>query len=372
MKHQKKGTFNRMKKFRINEISPVDKPAQDGAKMTIMKRVEKKAALTDPMDGHAHLLSGFDEHTSGHTDGLEDGSGNYHSHPWIVGLNGEIIIGAANGHTHRVGFLSKQAVLDVADETKFTLEQLSASSGNSKPADDPSEENMTDEEKKLIADLEENLAKASDRADRAENLAKMSDVQRAYHAKLEGEAADEFAKSENKEAIIKNAELADPVVCVTEDGVEVRKSQDPTGLLTAAVAKAKDDKKKLFELKEKGKKDEDDKKSSDLKKRATDLDSLPGSVETKVEMLKSLDSIEDESVRKAALQIVTASNTVAKAGFEPVGAYGSPEVLGDDDALDAMANELLKTETSLTFAQAYDKILDTEKGQEIYNKRLGA
>ncbi len=377
MKGQKDGTYNIMRKFKILEIAGVHNGAMgEGSNMAIMKRLEKKAAMTDPMDGHSHVLTGFDEHVSGHTDGFEDGAGNYHAHPWLIGLNGELIVGAANGHTHRVGFFSKQVAVDVLDETHTTLEQLSASSEESEPADGNTQDPTMNESEfqAKIDELTKSLAEVT--ADRAVILAysKMTDAEKAHHATLaSNDEMNAFIASSDKSGLIaKAAEIAkalDPVVATTEDGVEILKSQDPTGLLTAAIEKAKDDKKKK-------KKDDEDKdklsflsKEADLAKRAAELTNLPGDEATRMEILKSLDSIEDEDVRKSALEALVARNTELADAFMEKGSVGNPKDQSADEKLDTMAKSLMEKDNT-TYEVAYTKAVLTDEGQEIYNKRL--
>lgn len=100
-----------MRAFKLNEVSAVDRPAQEGARMTIIKRADdetdngydvlKAAFMTDdgPEQDHAHLII-----ESGETAGFTSMSGkdreNWHSHPWIKASDGSIIVGADNGHSH--------------------------------------------------------------------------------------------------------------------------------------------------------------------------------------------------------------------------------------------------------------------------------
>jgi len=378
MINQKPGTFNIMRKLKIGEVSSVDRPAQgDGARMEIMKRaepVEKKHALTDPMDGHAHILHGFDENTQGETSMAGSGD-DYHTHPWILGQNGELIVGASNGHTHRVGFFSKQAVADVLDETHFTQEQLSASSEQTQSAADsnPQEEITMNEEQfnEKIAEIQKQLDESNARAERAELVSKMSDVQKAFYAGLEGDAQEAFLKSEDQDGEIAKAAEVNPVVGEFE-GKEIRKSDDPTGVLTALLAKAKMDK-------EEKEKDEKEKmklkfeaKKADLEKRASgsDYENLPGTVEVKAEMLKALDSIEDEAVRKSAHEALVAKNTELASAFEEVGTVGAPDPIAKSlsDKLDVMRDAILKAEPELTKNQAYVKAIQTPEGLEIYSE----
>jgi hypothetical protein len=359
-----------MKEFEILEIASVDQPAQGpGARMALMKRrepVAKAAALTDPMDGHTHTLvldRGEGPMTHGETSYQDE-----HTHPWIIGLNGELIVGAANGHTHRVGFLSKgQVVGDVLDQTNISEEQMSASSDEPTHADESADdvgiedENTMTDKIELDPKVQEQLDALKSANQRLEKMAALTDAEKAYLKGLEGDDAESFLSAENKGEIMTKAAEADPVVA-TVDGVEIRKSQDPTGLLTKKL-----EKKKLREDAEKERKAQAEK---DLEKRAEELKFLPGDVKTKVEMLKAIDSIEDESVRKSANEALLAKNAGAAPNFEVVGTVGNPEVQSDDEALDALAKAEMSNDSSLSYEQAYTKALLSDAGQDVYNKRL--
>jgi len=377
MREQPEGTYNIMRKFRIKEISGVRAGAMgEGSNFAIIKRrddIEKKAALTDPMDGHAHVLHGIDDAQSGVTSyGGEGPESPGHSHQWIIGMNGEIIVGAEQGHTHRVGFFSKQRTADVLDETHSTLEQLSARSETSDPADESQEDDTMNEDqfKTELEQLQKSLDEANARAEKAEAISAMTDVQKAFYQELEGEAAESFLKSEDKDGEIEKANEADPVVATTEDGVEIRKSQDPTGLLTQMVEKAKKEKKRFQELEEEKEKEAKKAADAELSKRAAELTNLPGTEEQHVEMLKALDTIEDEEMRKAAHAALVAKNNELASAFEEVGTLGQPELKSDDEKLEALAKAEMERDESLTFEQAYTKALESEEGLEVYSKRL--
>lgn len=130
-----------MRALKINEISGVDVPAQEGALMVIAKRngmseddekkrkkdknpyVGKAAAITTSDNGHTHLIA-----LHGPPDGVELNSGftdysNDHVHPWIRTESGDIILGEATGrdgiaHTHTIAAMSK------ADKDKYTVDHL--------------------------------------------------------------------------------------------------------------------------------------------------------------------------------------------------------------------------------------------------------
>lgn len=117
-----------MRSFTMNEISAVDRPAQQEARATIMKRddtVEKASyamAITTMTGGHSHLvtLGGGDYMRRAGDTSIVDG----HCHPWIMNEAGDVIIGHAMGHNHGIEVISK----DMGDTTKreFSTEERSA------------------------------------------------------------------------------------------------------------------------------------------------------------------------------------------------------------------------------------------------------
>lgn len=92
-------------KFKMNEISAVDKPAQEGAVALIMKRdVSKsqvKAVITAPDDsGHSHIV--WLDDNVGTTSYSNDEGGEGHNHPYVVNPDGTVRIAEADGHTHEI------------------------------------------------------------------------------------------------------------------------------------------------------------------------------------------------------------------------------------------------------------------------------
>ena len=117
-------------KLEIGEFSCVDRAAQEGARMLIMKRdepemrhwgadtpwpdgtaftdttagglpapVSKRLRLTSSDKGHSHL---FDDNMEGGETSYtrSDGGEMSHDHPWVKNMDGSITIGDADGHSH--------------------------------------------------------------------------------------------------------------------------------------------------------------------------------------------------------------------------------------------------------------------------------
>jgi len=145
-----------MRELKINEISGVDVPAQEGATAVIMKRkhrpedrkkkkkkkgsghldnsqtdemLAKGAALTTDEEGFAHLVI-----LSGPPDGVEQTSGETtwqdgHNHPWVRTPEGDILIGAGESsdgvsHSHTIAVMSKaEEDEDGTEKRKFTAQE---------------------------------------------------------------------------------------------------------------------------------------------------------------------------------------------------------------------------------------------------------
>ncbi len=368
-----------MRAFKVNEISVVDRPAQQGAVAVIMKRkgapgydpknpdrrkrgrapqteneqIEKGSALTTEEEGHTHLLI-----LVGPPDGVELNSGttswdDEHAHPWIKTEGGEIVIGLSSRrpggepHTHDVAAVSK----DADEATNRGDDDMTVTK---KPAEAPS-----------VEDLQKQI-------ERGALIALLSDVEKVHFVSLEGPAQDEFlAKSVSERTKDLAAEATkqaapsdedDPVVHKTASGVEIRKSAGPVAL---ALAISND------ELTKRMGKLEAERADETYRKRAeTELGHLPGDVATRVAILKSVEAIEDEGQRKSALETLKAQDAGLASAFETAGVGGSPVPGSPTDTLDKMAAEYQKAHTDVTPEQAMAKVLETPAGADLYAKSI--
>ena len=112
-----------MRSFSMQEISAVDRPAQQGARATIMKRdntVEKAyaMAITTMTGGHSHLVSmgGGDINRRAGDTSFVDG----HCHPFLVTEAGDIVIGHAMGLYQGVEIVS---MADEIEKREFSTQQ---------------------------------------------------------------------------------------------------------------------------------------------------------------------------------------------------------------------------------------------------------
>lgn len=225
---------------------------------------------------------------------------------------------------------------------------------------DKTQKNEPGADAPTVEQLQEQLAAAN-------AIAALNDAEKAYHAKQDdaGKAAFLAKSAEDRKAVLdevaKAANDADPVVYKALDGTEFRKSDDAR--LVAMAKSADADRKENAELRKKA-------ADADLRKRATDLlPNLPGTVETHMALLKSVDGITDEKEREAALTALKGQNAAMAHAFVAKGHGGSPAQGSSDDQLDQLAKKHAE-DNKMSYAKAYDAVLQTPEGQDLYNKSL--
>lgn len=387
-----KGKKRIMRALKINEISGVDVPAQEGARAVLMKRheedtVDKGMAITTEDEGHTHLVMavgpGGTELPGGET--LYDQTG--HAHPWVRTGDMSIVFGAAHSegeepHTHELAQVSTKGenteLEDIQDsdeeDTSASLQTSKAditnpeAAGGSAGVVGPEGVNMTDMIEKAAHDTAVTALQA--KLDRSESIAKMNDAEKTHFNGLTADKQDAFLaksagdRSAEVDAFAKAALDNDPVEYTTTDGIELRKS---AGLALISMAKSND------VLIAKNAKLETAMVDASYTKRAeTELENLPGDVNTRVAMLKAVDGIEDETQRALALTALKAHNEAMSGAFVsaghgggPVASEGSPEA-----ELDALAKKHA-ADNGCDFSKAYTAVLDTPKGAELYAKSVG-
>lgn len=418
-----------MKEFCITEISGVDRPAQQMARVAIMKRDDgdaefnKACALTTEAMGHQHSFSttnyGGGEVRSGDTGyATSPGEEHSHSHPWVMTSDGRVVLGVMNGHTHEVDTSTSdvmgyfKAKYDAAARQKMATNGEAMSDGSFPIADTMDLENairafgraneadrgkvaqhirtrakalgatdkiptdgvlagylkayeetsdMPDDTTKINQDLEK-------RAKRAEAIVGLSKGHREYFDTLDTAGQDSFlAKSDTeRSAAVANALDTNPIVFKSAKGVEYRKNDDPR-----LVEQAREIDEQSRELA----KANAIARHSALEKRATsDLSHLAGTVETRVALLKAVDSIEDQASRDAVMEVLKSKNASNRTLFKAKGSSGGADDDNDGDApagdaLDQLAQKYAK-EKGVDINKAYDAVLATLEGAELYAKMV--
>lgn len=356
--------------LRIDFLSPVDRPAQEGAQAVLLKRHEEgyqptkvviakntPGVMTTGTDGHTHIvwLHGRIGET---TLQVAEGSERMHDHPWVLNPDGTITIGENDGHTHAV---SPDAI---------TAALIEMQKRGDSPDDGQLKKELTMPEPKKTTksteELESTVASLTERLELQGIVAGMNDGEREHFASLDETAKREFvAKGADErkaeiDAIAKAAEVADPVVYTATDGTKIRKSDGAAMLSLTKRADAADKRAEVAEEKA---------SSADLRKRADDeLAYLPGTLDERTAMLKAVDSIEDEDERKAALKALKAGNAAMQKAFSTGGTSAG---MGEDDESSAQGrlDSLVKRhadDNKVSEARAYDAVLKTAEGKALY------
>lgn len=195
-----------------------------------------------------------------------------------------------------------------------------------------------------------------------------ADLRKHYDGLTTDEARDAFlAKDAGAQMVeLEKASGSDPVVYTTLDGIELRKSHDPA---LVAMAKRADEDRRAAVIEKAAR------VNLELEKRAeTELKGIGGTMIGKKALLKALDGIEDETMRKAAQEVLASANEIAGKGaiFEKRGSSSATPIEkgSAETQLEKMAQDRASSK-SITFEKAYDEVLATEEGQKLYAEMIG-
>jgi hypothetical protein len=359
-----------MRAFKMNEISAVDRPAQAGARMTIMKRDDSAdeywkrdftsdqrdhlastgAALPDgsfpisttadlknaihaigrakdPAKAKAHIISRAK--SLGATSMLPDGwvAKSHHGHERIEDMTeAEIQKMIADAVAKSTGEITKKLT-----DTTAALTALQKAAPKKKPYDDSS----TDGEPEPDADdMDDNAKKAW----------------RSYTEKRVAKAVAK-AKEEFDAEIAKRADIAKSDETLEHDGVVLRKSvigEDQFKVM-----------KSLTETNE---------INAFTKRAETEIPSLPGTSIAKAKALRAVSKLakEDREVVEAMLK---GGNAAMKTQLTTLGKDGSGEGTGEGD-IEKMVATYMAADKTVSKAVAYTKVLETAEGKAAYAKSL--
>ena len=354
-----------VQEFRIDEISGVDSPAQEGARVAIMKRaarslkrspIEKGMGdladlLTSEVDGHQHGIKVDryeDEVTFRVTAAVAPDADHSHDHPIARSSDGQYVLGMVAGHTHAI---------DQEAMTRAVLALMTKREGD---------DTMTDEAHKG-ADVQPTLEELQAQLTRAHAVVALTGEERSHFDALPEEARTAFlAKSAsdrgNEMKAVAKAEVEhDPVVYTTDDGVALRKSAGEALIemakRTDAIAKENADLRA-------------EREQNALEKRAeAEIPHLPGDVTAHAAMLKAIDGIENDVHREAASNALKAADAAMSAAFKSNGHVGQPPPGTADDALDRLAKAQAK-EHGESYEAAYADVLKSAEGRALYAETL--
>lgn len=378
----------RVIKFKLDETSVVDKPSHGPARIAIMKRaddtpqIQKRMALTTSEDGHQHSIvvhqivgegGELVEIRSGITSWQDE-----HAHDWIMDAKGKITIAEADGHGHEIDVMVKMdtsaainhEILTEGMLASLASAQTQASITAAGNTGDSSEANMSKQENTPATEPQavtpEQLGDMQKRAERSEQIVKLSSEQRQYFDGLDSAGQDEFLGSENKDAIVKNAADENSIEYTADNGDEFRKSDDQR---LVKMARERDEERRELT------KERALRKRDDLLKRGSELlKSCSGDADAKASLLGAIEGIEDETMRKSVLAIVQAKDAGLQKAFETVGTSddGKGEGLDADAKIRIIAKGLRENDPKLTSAKAYVAALDTPEGRELHGQLAGS
>ncbi|MCC8945993.1 hypothetical protein H8A97_13010 [Bradyrhizobium sp. Arg62] len=352
-----------MRAFKMNEISAVDRPAQAGARMTIMKRDDsepywKRSFSQDQRDhlastgaalpdGSFPIQNGSDLENAIHAVGRANDPAKAKAHiiarAKSLGLASKLPDGWVSknqGHQEEITDMTQAEIQKMIDDAvakqhgdlkkqlETTTAQLDAftKAAKKKPqqnADDMNEPDSDDETAKAWRPYVEKRIVAA--------VAK---------AKEEFEA--ELAK---RDQIAKNDESFEA------DGAVIRKSE--VGDATFKLLKSQHDRLETTEFE---------------KRVQADIPHLPGQTLAKAKALRAVSKLgkEDREVIEAMLK---GGNTAMHDRMKVIGKDGAPEGSAEAQIEKMVVNYMTENKT-VTKAVAYTKVLETKEGKDLYAKSL--
>lgn len=341
-----------MRKVELTKLAVVKAGAHEGAAVSLIKSAvvdalkvakgslpfahlatpvaKRSPAMTTAVQGHQHLIGDLDE-KDGFTS-WETASGDQygHSHPWVRGSNGTIVIGEANGHSHEIEETTMPTDIEKAQTDLATAR-----------ADFAKRESVL---KSLLVAL---VALPPDQA--------------AFAKRLKGDELEQFLGKPEAD----RAALAKPI----------HKSERTGRLFYAGEEQLAEMQKDSDALAEKLAKSEQTAEAATFEKRAAvEIPNLRGTPEQKGALLKAVEGIADEATRKVAVECLkSASQAMASLFVRPgIGGGIAPIAASADNPeakLDALALEIQKAEggeAKCSFAKAYDMALSRPDGAALY------
>ncbi|MHA1859158.1 MAG: hypothetical protein ACTSUU_06905 [Candidatus Thorarchaeota archaeon] len=359
-------------KFQLDEISGVDRMAQAGAKMVLMKRDNSdiaKGAFVDAVtvmeaDAAVHALwwELWESETAIYNaiDGILSNPDRY---PDVQGA----IVEALGEYSAKVQEQAADAAAAVPsmDDDNSSSDGLTNKSDHSDGDNDnqliPEED--TEMSKKIeptVETLTADLAASNEKFEKSESFGKLNDAEKAYYTALDDEGQVSFLKMDEgaRANVLEKADEADSVVYTSADGEEFRKSDDPR---LVKMARQGDEDRKI------AKAERERRETMEFTKRADDeLSHLPGDAPVKVALLKAVEGIKDEAHRTAIGEMFKAADISASGAFETGGTTDIAK--GDaEEQLNTLAKAYAKEHT-VSDAVAMDEILKTDEGSRLYTQ----
>lgn len=357
--------------FKLNEISAVDTPAQEGARMVLMKRhedVEKGYSdlvdvFTSSEDGHQHgirVREGYDGECArievSYATGEDSES---HDHQVMRGPDGSLVLTENAGHTHTLNADAVQQALLTMMIGK--VQETPAVPGGD--ADDvgnqSTEESMTE---KTAADHAAELQKRDATIANLQLVIDLSPEHRAHYDSLPLAKREDFLTSTDaaKDAAIEAAKAANPVVYTAADGTVYRKSDDSR--LVKMAEERDNDRKEAAAMRLETENVRFEKQADEI------LGLLPGESAEKVALIRAVAKIDDEPTRGAIHKLLAAANKICTLALTTVGKAAPVAVdkASAEAVLNAEIQKLRAADPTLDEGRATAKLMDTAAGQALY------
>lgn len=344
-------------KFKLDEISTVDRPAQVGAKMVLMKRdnlAVAKGAFVEALQelkveqAVSEALNGLWETQSALREAICEIIEDPEEYP---DQKAAITVALAE-FSAEVQAMVASAAAPVA----------AAAGGGEPPSDDSATKNLKlpEEGTPMSKTMEEINAELTAQLAKAEAYGRLTDIEKAHCNSLPAIEQETFLKMDTgaRANVLAKVAEANPVVYTTSDGAEFRKNDDPR---LVAMAKQADENLKV------AKAAQDKADTMEFEKRAGDeLNNMPGETPAKVALLKAINGITDEAIRTQINQLIKAGNDSLAGAFEKRGTSATSSG-GATETLEAMAKAYAEKH-SVDVPTAYSEILKTDEGKALYAK----
>ncbi len=330
---------NLLTKLRLSELSLVDRPANKGARVTIFKRDDVTKKWDSVKDLPASVRSSLPVEAQ------------------------RVYLSVAN----------KQFASGADDAKAASIAWTAVKSGWRKEGDNwvrkAHNPDDRDTEENDDMTLEEQLKKMQDDIDKeraaritAEAVSKLLDSEREHYHGLPEADRPAFLKldARGRREVIEKRDRDDETL--TMGGTTIRKSVVGEGAFAfmkvqaAELTKAQDDIRKAREREE---------RTVLVKRASVELAHLPGTDEVKADMLKAVEGIADEAVRKASLEALRAGNAAMHDRTRELG-HGRPVAFAKAaDQLEQLVKSF-QDANKVSRAEAYDAVSTTAEGRRLY------
>jgi hypothetical protein len=350
-----------LRELKLDKIAAVDFPCQEGALMTIMKRnsapkidaeqIAKSIYGSISSNDQPTGAQSFADLIAAQEEQQRQCEVSQELWPYFDALTNSLRSIVADTSLDEAGKINAmrqsidqftEAVTAAVPDAEAEIEKIFTnpassgvfSAGSPGFTDNKGESDMSDLEKK-VSDLTSQVADLTKRAEKAEaDLAKANTDLTAEKAKV-----DEMTKA---------AEIAKNDETFSADGVTIRKSE--VGESSFKFMKAQQERIELAEMQ---------------KRAETEIGHLPGEPIAKAKALKAIAKMSDEDKATLDTMLKAGEAAVAK-GFTTFGVKPGAPASDDPIAkLDGMA-KARAAKDSIPYAKAYDEVLKTSEGQELY------